>query len=237
MRAQEFITELRSHAAQNPRIPVSQQVKNIMAKHGGTIADYWIHNSAVDHLGFYGGDKNAQSADGWSQPARPMKAPVVPGQAFSGQLKYGAAERGYQAPKDAEKRYGLWFSPLGPNLAHMDGGILPFANKFTFLIKLKPDAWLQPIDLLNKARANLVGIKPPAGKHRVGQYNANSKIAVLFEPAFDIVGKWTQEELISSGRRKKYTPDQRKQAAQAAAANSQQDMAEGLDNILSEVLP
>jgi hypothetical protein len=114
---------------------------------------------------------------------------------------------------------------------------LPFANKFTFLIKLKPDAWLQPIDLLNKARANLVGIKPPAGKRRVGQYNANSKIAVLFEPAFDIVGKWTQEELISSGRRKKYTPDQRKQAAQAAAANSQQVVAEGLDNILSEVLP
>jgi len=87
MRANDFITELRSHAAQNPRIPVSQQVKNIMATHGGTIADYWIHNSAVDHLGFYGGDKNAQPADGWSQPARPMKAPVVPGQAFSGQLK------------------------------------------------------------------------------------------------------------------------------------------------------
>jgi hypothetical protein len=216
---------------------VSQQVKNIIAKHGGTVNDYWIHNSAVDHLGFFGGDKNAKPANDWARSPMPMKAPVVPGQAFSGQLKYGAAERGFQAPKDAEQKYGLWFSPLGPNLQHMDGGVLPFANKFTFLVKLNPDAWLQPINLAQKVRANLIGINPPAGKRRVGQYNPNTKIAVLFDTAFKIVGKWTQDELVNSGIRTHSSPEMQKQAGQAAAkqqADKKAALNQELDDLFLE---
>jgi hypothetical protein len=212
MKIHELLSELRSNPAQNIKVSVSQQVQDIIKKYGGTIDDYWIHNSAVDHLGFFGGDKNAQR-DYWTSPrTTPMKAPVVPGKAFSKQLQYTSAERGGVAPKGGESKHGLWFSPLKPNLQFMDGGNLPFSNNFTFLIKLNDDAWLQPINLAQKVRTNLIGINPPEGKHKVGQYNPSSHIAVLFEPAFKVVGKWTQEEIQASGARTRSSPDQQKQA-------------------------
>ena len=235
MRITEIILEKRSHADLNPKVPVSQQVKDIIAKHGGTIDDYWIHNSSVDHLGFYGGDKNSKKDDIFDTPNVPMKAPVVPGKAFSSQLKYGAAERGFKAPADAEKKHGLWFSPLKPNLKYMDGGALPFSNKFTFLIKLNDDAWLQPINLAQRVRANLVGIKPPAGKKKVGQYNPSTQIAVLFDPAFKIVGKWTQEELHASGTRSWHSSEKQKQAG-LAASKEKADKKAALDKELDDLL-
>lgn len=235
MRILELLTELRSHPAQNPKVLVSQQVKNIIAKHGGTIDDYWIHNSAVDHLGFYGGDKNAVGQGASGAPAKPMAAYVVPDKPFSQQLKYTAAERGGAAPADAEKKHGLWFSPLKPNLGMMDGNFLPFPNKFTFLIKLNDDAWLQPINTAQRVRANLIGINPPKGKRKVGQYNPSSQIAVLFEPAFKIVGKWTQDELKASGTRSAHPPEERKQAGLAASkekADNRAAISKKLDNLL-----
>ena len=213
MRIQELLAEKRSHADLNIKVPVSQQIQAIITKHGGTADDYWIHNSAVDHLGFFGGDKNADGQGTYGGAATPMKAPVVPGKAFSKQLQYTAAERGGVAPKGGDKKHGLWFSPLKPNLGGIDGGYLPFPNKFTFLVKLNDDAWLQPINLLQKARANLIGINPPKGKHKVGQYNPSSQIAVLFDPAFKVVGKWTQQELKASASRNTRSPDQKSRLA------------------------
>jgi hypothetical protein len=234
MRIQELLAEKRSHPDLNIKAPVSQQIQAIIAKHGGTADDYWIHNSAVDHLGFYGGDKNAVGQGTYGGAATPMKAPVVPGKAFSKQLQYTAAERGGVAPKGGEKKHGLWFSPLKPNLKGIDRGFLPFPNKFTFLVKLNDDAWLQPINLLQKARANLIGIKPPAGKKKVGQYNPSTKIAVLFDPAFEIVGKWTEDEISNAGGRTRFTPDQKKQTG-LAASKEKTDKKAALDKELDDL--
>lgn len=234
MRIQEILSELRSNPEQNTKIPVSQQIKNIITKHGGTVNDYWIHNSAVDHLGFYGGDKNADGQGTYGGTATPMKAPVVPGKAFSKQLQYTSAERGGVAPKGGEKKHGLWFSPLEPNLKGIDRGFLPFPNKITFLVKLNDNAWLQPINLMQKARANLIGIEPPTGKKKVGQYNSSSKIAVLFEPAFKIVGKWTEDEISNASGRAHFTPDQKKQTG-LATSKEKADKKAALDKELDDL--
>jgi hypothetical protein len=234
MRINEIILEKRSHADINPKVPVSQQVLDLIKKHGGTIDDYWIHNSSVDRLGFYGGNKNAKGQGTYGGAAKPMSAYVVPDKAFSSQLKYKAAERGGTAPSGAEKKPGLWFSPLKPNLKGLDGNYIAFPNKYTFLVKLNDDAWLQPINLAQKIRTTLIGIKPPAGKKKVGQYNPSTQIAVLFDPAFKVIGKWTEQELVNSGMRKAHPPEQQKQAG-LAASKEKADKKAALDKELDDL--
>jgi hypothetical protein len=78
---------------------------------------------------------------------------------------------------------------------------------------------------LQKTRANLIGIKPPAGKHKVGQYNSYSNIAVFFEPAYKIVGKWTAQEIKNNARREQIggVASQQRVGQERAAAKRQQE--------------
>lgn len=203
MRADEFIFERRSNTAMNVKLPISTQIQQIIQKNGGTIDDYWVSSTTVDRLGFYGGSNRGTNPE----VTRPGKAPVVPTKAFQGQRKYRAPEYATYAqpldtqPKDTKTQYGLWFMPLKSAIKGLTVGRYPYMREYLFLVKLKDDAWLQPVNTLQKLKANLVGIKPPPGKRKVGQYNSSSNIAVLFEPAFNIVGKWTKEELMRDVRR------------------------------------
>jgi hypothetical protein len=57
---------------------------------------------------------------------------------------------------------------------------------YAWLVKLKPDAWLQTV----KRGDNKLN-QPPTGKHRVGIVRAsNPPAAIFFEPGFDVVGKY-----------------------------------------------
>lgn len=203
MRIADVIVERRSNPELNPKVPFSQQVDAIIKKHGGTINDYWINSSAVDHLGFYGGNKKHPIP--WR--TRPGQAFDVPTKPFQQQRKYRSAEYAtigtatYSGTGPRNVKYGLWFMPLKAALPSLNDATYTYLRNFVFLVKLKDDAWLQPVDPMGTTRANLIGINPPAGKHKVGQFNRDTNIAVLFEPAFNIVGKWTKQEILNNARR------------------------------------
>lgn len=203
MRAQEFVIERRANPEVNVKVPFVQQVDAIIKKNGGTINDYWVSSTDVDRLGFYGGDSTHPKPE----VTRPGKAVVVPTEPFKGQRKYHSPEYAtyagseYSGSGQAQYKYGLWFMPLSFALKSLNNATYPYLRKFVFLVKLNDDAWLQPVDSLQKTRANLIGIKPPPGKHKVGQYNSFSHIAVLFKPAYKIVGKWTGQEIKNNARR------------------------------------
>ena len=248
MRANEFIVERRANPDLNVKMPISQQIQQIIQKNGGTIDDYWIHCSPVEHVGFYGGghtkvDSNDPAvlprdfASPVGTPDRPMQAKVIPSKPFQGQvLNYNNVERGFRnrgKPRAADEKNGLWLSPLKPNFKYIDNGVIPFQNKFVFLVKLNNDAWVQPVNALNKIRANLVGIKPPEGKHKIGQYNPSSQIAVIFEPAFKVVGQWTISEIQKQAQRNRFVPDELKQVSiQKKARKAAQE--KELDDLFEE---
>lgn len=218
MRYHEFTThnkdtlnELRSNPRLNTKLTIFQQIESIIKKHGGTIDDYYIHNSAVDHLGFYGGKE--RNDDQWWKSTKPMSAPVVSNKPFQNQLLgFSTPERGGLGPQGSERKYGLWFTPLKYCIKLIQQGYpLPFANNFTFLVKKKSNAWLQPVNTLNRIRANLVGIPIPSGMEHVGQFSPSSKIAVFFKPAFDIVGKWTSKEISADSTQRFNTKQQNKE--------------------------
>lgn len=201
MRIKEIITELRKNPDINVKIPVSQQIKQIMAKHGGTADDYFISFSDIDHLGFYRGTD---------------KVRVMPSEPLQGQLKYNRWYRGTgkfagaydtarekQKLKNVEQKYAIWFTPLkyvmNKLINNSSPSQLPYGREYLFLVKLNSDAWLQPVELIGRLKANLVGIKPPQGKRLVGQISDTQ--AMMWDPtAYKVVGKWTLKELRNNYR-------------------------------------
>lgn len=79
----------------------------------------------------------------------------------------------------------LWFYPLK---TYLDQNRTVYAGEhpYAWLVKLKPDAWLQPVKRGDK------GIQPaPAGRQRVGLMRMSSPPAALFfAHGFDVVGKY-----------------------------------------------
>lgn len=227
------LLEKRAQPELNPKIPLSQQIHSIMKKYGGTIDDYWVSSTTVDRLGFYGGDKTHPKPE----VTRPGKAMVVPTQAFKGQAKYhspefatyGGAE--YSGSGTTQQKYGLWFMPLKASLRSLENATYPYLREFVFLVKLNDDAWLQPVNSLQKVRANLVGIKPPAGKHKIGQFNPSSNIAVFFEPAYKIVGKWTKSEIVNNARREQIGGVAAQQRVGQEKADAKKKLNKDLDDL------
>ena len=203
MLVNDIIIERRSNPDLNVKIPLDQQIQQIIQQNGGTIDDYWVSSTPVDKLGFHGGDNTSVRPEA----TRPGRAPVVPTGALQGQRGFRSAEYATyavpldQQPKNTQTKYGIWFMPLKGVQREIVTGMYPYLRNFLFLVKLNNDAWLQPVNTLQNIRANLVGINPPQGKHKVGQYNSSSNIAVFFEPAYKVVGKWTKQEIMNSARR------------------------------------
>ena len=79
----------------------------------------------------------------------------------------------------------LWFYPLATYL-EKSGSVYASEQPYAWLVKLKPDAWLQPI------KPGERGIKPaPEGKQRVGLLRMSRPPAALFfAPGYDVVGKY-----------------------------------------------
>lgn len=231
MLVNDIITERRSNPALNIKVPFGQQIQQIIQRNGGTIDDYWVSSTTGDKLGFHGGDNTYAKPEA----TRPGKAPVVPTGALQGQRRFRSAEYATyavpldQQPKNTQTKYGIWFMPLKSVQRELDIGRYPYLKNFLFLVKLNDDAWLQPVNTLQNIRASLVGINPPQGKHKVGQYNPSSNIAVFFEPAYNVVGKWTKDEIKNSVRRDQIGGIQaqqrvgQEQAAEKARRRAQQE--------------
>lgn len=235
MKINDVIVERRSNPEVNVKVPLSQQIDAIIKKHGGTIDDYWVSSTQLDKLGFYGGDSTYYRPE----ITRPGKAPVVPMKPFQSQRKFQSPEYATYAvpienqPGSVEQKYGLWFMPLKAAFNSLSKATYPYLRNFVFLVKLNDDAWLQPVNLLQKTRTNLIGIRPPAGKHKVGQYNSDSQIAVFFEPAYKIVGKWTKQEILNNARREQIGGIEAQRAVGQQRADAKRQAKQDLDSLFN----
>lgn len=198
---EQAINELRANPEKNIKLPISQQIMQIVSQNGGTIDDYWIHSSPVDHIGFFGGSK----FDAVDVSTEPMQGQFKLSNPEFGRDKYLRNSPTAQS-KGTKAKPGVWLSPLKKVIKKIDLGRVPYAGAFNdsgfvFLVKLKDGSWLQPVNKMQMLRTNLVGINPPKGKRKVGIYNPTSGIAVVFEPVWNIVGKWTAQEVKNQATR------------------------------------
>jgi hypothetical protein len=65
-------------------------------------------------------------------------------------------------------------------------GVYAEEQPYVWLIKLKPDAWLQPVRRGDKELQ-----KPPAGKQRVGIMRySNPPAAIFFTHGYNVIGRY-----------------------------------------------
>ena len=140
------------------KVSIKDQILSDIRKNGP--GEYFVRFTRLDQLAF-------------SAKQRFGRSPDLDDPEFS--VDYIGAGKG---------RPALWFYPLKE---YLDADEL-FASQhpYVWLVKLKPDAWLQPVDSKTK------GIAPaPPGKERVGMLRmSRPPAAIFFRPGFDVVGKY-----------------------------------------------
>ena len=141
--------------------PVRDQIRADYAKSGGNIEDYFVRFTDVDRLGFSARQAFARTPD--ADDPRYDNDYIGAGQG----------------------RRALWFYPLAAYLRDVRG-FYATDKPYLWLVRRKPDAWLQPM-----ARDER-GVQPaPEGQRRVGMFKqGNPPMAIFFEPAFDVVGRY-----------------------------------------------
>lgn len=139
---------------------VRDQILQDLKKSGGNLDDYFVRFTDIDKLGY-----STRQAFG--------RSPDVDDPSFD--VEYIGTGKG---------RPALWFYPIQYYLKHKDiyGSNQPYA----WLVKLKPNSWLQTAtDKTNQIE------DPPSGKERVGILRlSHVPAAIFFQPAFDVVGKY-----------------------------------------------
>jgi hypothetical protein len=142
------------------KLSVRDQIINDVKRSGGNPNEYFVRSTGVDKLGF-------------SKKQYFARSPDVDDPKFS--ADYIGAGHGRRA---------LWFYPLSYYLKDTEA----YASEYPhiFLVRIKPDAWLQPVTTKTK---NIE--QAPNGKERVGLLRLTSTpAAIFFRPAFDVVGKY-----------------------------------------------
>jgi hypothetical protein len=141
--------------------PVRDQIRADYSKSGGDIEDYFVRFTDVDRLGFSARQAFARTPD--ADDPRYDNDYIGAGQG----------------------RRALWFYPLAAYLRDVQG-FYATDKPYLWLVKIKPTAWLQPM-----ARDER-GVQPaPEGQRRVGMFKqGNPPMAIFFEPAFDVVGRY-----------------------------------------------
>ena len=140
------------------KLSIKDQIINDVRKHGP--GEYFVRFSSVDKLGFSAKQIFAKSPDIDDPDYDP---------------NYIGRGKG---------RPALWFYPLKTFLN--DKELYAADKPYVWLVRIKPDAWLQPVT--NDTRE----VKPaPQGKQRVGLMKlVKPEAAIFFKPAFDVVGKY-----------------------------------------------
>jgi len=151
---------MRASEITEAKVPsVRDQIIADVAKHGP--GEYFVRFSGMDKLGY--------SAKQWFG-----KTPDADHPDFD--VDYIGHGKG---------RPVLWFYPLE---TYLDQNRTVYASEqpYAWLVKLKPNAWLQPVKRGDK------GIRPaPNGKQRVGLLSMSSPpAAMFFTHGFDVVGKY-----------------------------------------------
>lgn len=144
------------------RISIKNQIINDVQKHGGNVDEYFVRFTNADKLG------------------------------FSGRQTFGlfpdVDDPKFDVDRIASQSTGrrvLWFYPLKFYLK-ADEQVYGINSPYAWLVKLKPNAWLQPV----KRGDNKVQ-QAPQGKQRVGILRMSEPPAALFfETGFDLVGRY-----------------------------------------------
>ena len=141
---------------------IRDQIIHAVDINGGSLDDYFVRFTTQDHLGF-----SDQQIFG--------HFPDVDDPDFD-------IDR---ITAQAKGRRVLWFYPLKTYLRSREG---TYAMDFPYvwLVKLKPDAWLQTV------RSGDHEVKPaPRGKQRVGILRMGlTPAALFFQHGFDVIGKY-----------------------------------------------
>ena len=140
---------------------VRNQILADIKKHGGDINDYFVRFTDTDKLGF-----SAKQGFG--------KTPDVDHPKFS--VDYIG---------QGEGRRALWFYPANYYL-NDKYGTYATEHPYVWLVKLKPNAWLQTVT------KDDVKLEPaPNGKERVGILRMSKPpAAIFFTYGFDLVGRY-----------------------------------------------
>ncbi len=141
--------------------PIRDQIIADVRKHGGNPNEYFVRFTGVDRLGYSAKQPFARSPDVDDPNFKP---------------DYIGTGKGRRA---------LWFYPLKYYLKNKNA--YATENPYVFLVRIRPDAWLQPVN--DKTSR----IEPaPEGKKRVGLLRQSSLMpaAIFFAPAFDVVGRY-----------------------------------------------
>ena len=143
------------------KVPVKDQVINSVRKNGGKPEEYFVRFTDIDKLGFSPKQQFGRSLD----VDHPDYYP-----------DYIGAGKGNPA---------LWFYPLKTYLN--DNDLYAIEKPYVWLVRLKPNAWLQPVDVNTKAK-----VEAPEGKQRVGMLKNIRPFpaAIFFKPGFDVVDKF-----------------------------------------------
>lgn len=140
---------------------VREQIIADVRKHGGYEDEYFVRFTDADKLGFSGRQWFGQTPD--------VDHP-----------KFDVDYIGHGVGRRA-----LWFYPLSTYL-DTTRGIYAEEQPYVWLVKLKPDAWLQTV-----RRGDTQIQEPPPGKKRVGILRySRPPAAIFFTHGFDVVGRY-----------------------------------------------
>ena len=156
----QAMQELKEEGIVEAKESIKDQLEKAYLQDGGDISQYFVRSSKVDKLGFSPKQIFARSPD--------LDHP-----------KYDIDYIGNSVGNPA-----LWFYPLTYYLKSPE--VFTKGYPYIWLVKLKPDAWLQPVDKFTKTKQDA-----PQGKERVGIIRkALTPSAIFFKPAFDVVDKF-----------------------------------------------
>lgn len=157
MRAGEFIEARRDPA---PRLSVRDQIRSTVKRLGGSPNEYFVRFTNADKLGFSGGQSFGQTPD------------VDHPEFDVDHIGRGVGRR------------ALWFYPLSYYLKS-DSDTYAADAPYVWLVRLKPDAWLQTVH-----RGDNKLQPAPPGRQRVGMLRMSMPpAAIFFTPGFDVVDK------------------------------------------------
>jgi hypothetical protein len=143
------------------RVSIQDQILADIGRMGGRIDDYFVRFTDYDQLGFSPKQTFGRSPD--------MDDPNF-------DINYIGQKQG---------RPALWFYPLKFWLRNPDSTYASH-NPYVWLVRLKPNAWLQDARMFSR------GVKDaPPGKERVGiMRHSTVPAAIFFRPGWQVVGKY-----------------------------------------------
>ena len=143
------------------KVSVKDQLINKVKQDGGRPEEYFVRFTDIDKLGFSAKQKFGRSVD----IDHPDYYP-----------DYIGSGKGNPA---------LWFYPLKTYMS--DDDLYAIEKPYVWLVRLKPNAWLQPVD-----RSTTNKLEAPQGKERVGMMKNIRPFpaAIFFKQGFDVVDKF-----------------------------------------------